>query len=34
MPEGEKYIVKNDGHPNELAHREISNCISQKLTVF
>ena len=31
LPIGKKYIVVGDGHPNELAHNIIANCISKKL---
>ena len=31
LPQGKEYIVVNDGHPNELAHNIIANCISEKL---
>ena len=31
LPVGEKYIVKGEGHPNELSHNILANCISEKL---
>jgi len=31
MPKDPKYVVLGDGHPNELSHNEIGECINQKL---
>jgi len=31
LPRGKKYIVEGDGHPNELSHSILANCISEKL---
>tara|TARA_Y200000002_G_C22645525_1_gene648962 strand:+ start:478 stop:1473 length:996 start_codon:yes stop_codon:yes gene_type:complete len=31
LPQGKKYIVVGDGHPNELSHKIIAKCISAKL---
>ena len=31
MPKDPKYAVLGDGHPNELSHNKIGECINQKL---
>ena len=31
LPKGQEYIVLGDGHPNELSHKNISECIYKKL---
>ena len=31
MPQGQKYVVAGDGHPNELSHNEIGECANQKI---
>ena len=31
MPQGQEYVVAGDGHPNELSHNEIGECINQKI---
>ena len=31
MPQGQKFSVPGDGHPNELSHNKIAGCIHQKL---
>tara|TARA_B110001452_G_scaffold262635_1_gene262934 strand:+ start:1054 stop:2058 length:1005 start_codon:yes stop_codon:yes gene_type:complete len=33
MPRGKKFMVPGEGHPNELSHEIISNCIYQKLNL-
>jgi hypothetical protein len=31
MPQGKKYKVPGEGHPNEISHAEISECVFEKL---
>ena len=34
MPQGEGYFVKNEGHPNGLAHKAASKCIYKEIDIL
>ena len=33
MPQGQEFVVQGDGHPNDLSHQNVSECIINKLKI-